>query len=90
MPLAGHSGLPARYTASDRLEFATARSRQLFDHLTSAPGALASSFGKLGEVAGVNQVDGLPGDPRLRRELRCYVLPLKLDEGFGARIAQAR
>jgi len=76
--------LPARHTASDRLQdFATGRSRALLDHLAAAPGALASFFAELGEVSGVNQVDGLRvtlagGDiVHLRPsgnapELRCY------------------
>ncbi len=54
------AGLPARCTASDRLQaFETARSRRLLDHLGSSPGALASFFAELGAVADVNQVDGL-------------------------------
>ncbi len=76
--------LPPRYTASDRLqEFATSLSRRLLDHLASTPAALAALFAELGEVAGVDQVDGLrvtltSGDiVHLRPsgnapELRCY------------------
>ena len=101
------AGLPARYTASDRLqEFATSRSRQLLDHLASAPDVLASFFDELGEVAGVNQVDGLRvtlagGDiVHLRPsgnapELRCYAesdTPARSVElsRWGLRAAAAR
>ncbi|HEX7624797.1 MAG TPA: phosphomannomutase [Anaeromyxobacteraceae bacterium] len=78
------AGLPARFTASDRLQsFETARSRQLLAQLASGPGALSAFFGDLGQVAEVNQVDGLrvtlaSGDiVHLRPsgnapELRCY------------------
>jgi phosphomannomutase len=78
------AGLPARFTASDRLQsFETARSRQLLAQLASGPGALAAFFAELGQVAAVNQVDGLrvtlaSGDiVHLRPsgnapELRCY------------------
>jgi phosphomannomutase len=78
------TGLPARYTASDRLQdFASDLSRRLLDHLASVPGALAAFFAELGEVAGVNRVDGLrvtleSGDVVHLRpsgnapELRCY------------------
>jgi phosphomannomutase len=78
------AGLPARFTASDRLrDFATTLSRRLIDHLASEPGALASFFAELGAVEGVNQVDGLRavlagGDVVHLRpsgnapELRCY------------------
>ena len=78
------AGLPSRYTASDRLQqFETARSRRLLGQLASGPGALAGFFAELGEVAEVNQVDGLrvtlaSGDiVHLRPsgnapELRCY------------------
>ena len=78
------AGLPSRYTASDRLQkFETARSRRLLEALASGPGALAAFFAELGEVAEVNQVDGLrvtlaSGDiVHLRPsgnapELRCY------------------
>jgi phosphomannomutase len=52
--------LPARHTASDRLQaFATERSRRLLDHLAASPAALAAFFAELGKVAGVNDVDGL-------------------------------
>ena len=54
------AGLPSRYTASDRLQkFETARSRQLLAQLASRQGALTAFFAELGEVAEVNQVDGL-------------------------------
>jgi phosphomannomutase len=78
------AGLPARFTASDRLQsFETARSRQLLAQLASGPGALSAFFGELGQVVEVNQVDGLrvtlaSGDiVHLRPsgnapELRCY------------------
>ena len=76
--------LPPRHTASDRLQdFATSLSRRLLDHLASSPAALREFFSELGDVAGVNQVDGLRvtlagGDiVHLRPsgnapELRCY------------------
>ena len=78
------AGLPSRYTASDRLQkFETARSRRLLAQLASGRGELAAFFAELGEVAEVNQVDGLrvtlaSGDiVHLRPsgnapELRCY------------------
>jgi phosphomannomutase len=78
------AGLPSRHTASDRLkDFDTSRSRRLLAHLASEPGALAAFFAELGQVAEVNQVDGLrvtlaSGDiVHLRPsgnapELRCY------------------
>ena len=101
------AGLPARFTASDRIkEFATSRSRRLLDHLASAPGALAAFFAELGEVAGVNQVDGLRvtlsgGEVVHLRpsgnapELRCYAeadTPARAVElsRWGLRAAAAR
>lgn len=77
-------GLPARFTASDRLQnFATERSRQLLAELASGPEALAAFFAELGAVKDVNLVDGLrvtlaSGDVVHLRpsgnapELRCY------------------
>ncbi len=77
-------GLPARYTASDRLQqFAPERSRAILAHLRSSPEALRAFFAEVGEVAEVNEVDGVrvtfrTGDiVHLRPsgnapELRCY------------------
>lgn len=78
------SGLPSRHTASDRLqEFARADSGRLLERLASAPDALAAFFAEVGQVAELNQVDGLRVTLRsgeivhLRPsgnapELRCY------------------
>ena len=77
-------GLPARFTASDRLpEFATEASRRLLGLLGASSDERARFFGELGEVREVNEVDGLrvtlaSGDiVHLRPsgnapELRCY------------------
>jgi phosphomannomutase len=54
------AGLPARFTASDRLQsFETERSRRLLAELTASPEALRAFFDELGPVADLNQVDGL-------------------------------
>ena len=51
-------GLPARFTASDRLQnLPTEKSRQLLAELSS--GTLGTFFAELGPVVDVNQVDGL-------------------------------
>lgn len=77
--------LPARHTASDRLEnFPTARSRALLDELASGgAAAITARFPALGPVADIDQLDGLritfrSGDILHLRpsgnapELRCY------------------
>jgi phosphomannomutase len=77
--------LPARYTASDRLQnFATDKSRALIHQLVAAPDLLAQTLApQSGEVLGTDQIDGLratfqSGDiVHLRPsgnapELRCY------------------
>jgi len=79
-----NADLPLRFTASDRLQnFEGAASHRLLERLASSTGTLAAFFAPLGEVADVNQVDGLrvtlkSGDiVHLRPsgnapELRCY------------------
>jgi phosphomannomutase len=78
------AGLPARYTASDRLQqFDPERSRRILAWLRSGPEALRSFFGPIGEVTELNEVDGVRATLRsgdivhLRPsgnapELRCY------------------
>jgi phosphomannomutase len=77
-------GLPARFTASDRVqEVPTAASRALLDQLSADGAARAAFFAALGGVAEVNTVDGVRvtlegGDVVHLRpsgnapELRCY------------------
>jgi phosphomannomutase len=77
-------GLPARFTASDRLQsFATEKSRALIAGLASSPEVLRAFFAELGPVEGTDQTDGLrvtlaSGDVVHLRpsgnapELRCY------------------
>jgi phosphomannomutase len=77
-------GLPARYTASDRLQqFPVERSRAILARLRSGPEALRAFFAGAGEVSGVDETDGVRvtlrgGDiVHLRPsgnapELRCY------------------
>ncbi len=77
-------GLPARFTASDRLQqFPTERSRAILSWLRSGPEAQRAFFGLVGEVVEVNEVDGVRATLRsgeivhLRPsgnapELRCY------------------
>ena len=54
-------GLPARYTASDRLQgFPGERSRQLVERLAESREALDSMFGSLcGDAVAMDQTDGL-------------------------------
>jgi phosphomannomutase len=53
-------GLPARFTASDRLrDFPAERSRRLLAELSASGAARAGFFAGLGEVAGASEVDGL-------------------------------
>jgi phosphomannomutase len=76
--------LPARHTASDRLQdVPAARSKALLDRLAESPAQRAAFFAELGEVVDVNLVDGVRvtlagGDVVHLRpsgnapELRCY------------------
>ncbi|MGC3999515.1 MAG: phosphomannomutase [Anaeromyxobacter sp.] len=53
-------GLPARFTASDRIAaFETAKSQRLLARLSGDPAALRAFFQPLGAPAGVDQTDGL-------------------------------
>lgn len=55
------TGLPARFTASDRIkDFPTEHSRQLLQKLSASPTAIETLLGDVcGEPAGVDQTDGL-------------------------------
>lgn len=86
VPLSGLlSGLPERFTASDRLtEIDTAISRELIEKLTDSPDQLLTLLKLDGELVGVNTIDGFRATlssgnvVHLRPsgnapELRCYV-----------------
>ena len=84
-PMSGiTSGLPARHTASDRLQgFDPERSRRILGRLRSSPEALRAFFAEAGDVAELNELDGARATLRSGEivhirpsgnapELRCY------------------
>jgi phosphomannomutase len=61
LPVSGLGGLmPLRFTASDRIkDFPTEISQQLIAELSSTPVAIRELFSEMGEIASIDQTDGL-------------------------------